>query len=148
MNSDLDSKIMDIAAGFVGEVHAAGIGVWNDSTVSEDPNRPPGIVIGSLPVTPHRVIGVTPYSVEDSLDATPDVMGMQVRIRSGDRKVTPAIIVADQLQDHFHGIEHMTLGGHHIPLTWRNSLGSLGVDENGCFELAANYYMHVDNINE
>lgn len=141
------SKTSEITFGFIDMMHEARIGFWSETEAyPDDPDRP-GIFFGAMPHQPVNALGVHPYPVMMDAEPGTDVLAIQVHIRTDTTAPDPAIAIADQLEATFHGREHLTLGGWHIPLMWRNSLAVLGEGDTGNFEITDNYYMYVDISN-
>lgn len=142
METYQDSPTLAIAKDFVTLLTAVGIGKWDDEGIY--PEGQFGYVIGALPSTPNAVIGVNPYTVSVDTEPGTDILGIQLRIRTGSRDPRPGFAIADRFMDTLHGVTGIRLGGFNIPLIWRNSLGDLGLDESARYEVTDNYYMYVD----
>lgn len=138
------TKTATITAGFIAMMHAAEIGYWSETEAyGEWPHRP-GIVFGQLPSEPVNALGVHPYPVSTDTQPDVDTLGIQVRIRTDSPYPDDALRIADQLEEFFHGREHLTFGDWHVPVMWRHSVAVLGPNTNDHFEITDNYYMHVD----
>lgn len=136
------SPTLGIVDDLISAVVAAGIGAWDPNGIYKEGQY--GFVIGALPSTPSAVIGVNAYPVSVDVEPGTDIQGVQFRIRTGSRDPRPAYGITDGLMDTLHGVSDLMLGGFHVPLIWRNSLGDLGLDESGRYEVTDNYYMYVD----
>ena len=98
-----------------------------------------GITIGVMPDVPDRCLCLTPYAVEDT--GTTDVtVGVQIRVRAG-RDPRDAEQLGDAVYELLHNARGYQLGAAYVAVSWRQSQASLGQDEKGRTELAANYYM-------
>jgi hypothetical protein len=137
-----DSLTLDLAAGFIDlMVNEAHVGTWKEDGYK---NGDLGIVIGAMPQAPADLIAITPYVAQVDVEPGVDVRAFQVRIRSGSRDPRPCIQAVDRLHDTLNGLGPVTLGGHSVPLIWRNSLADLGLDTSDRYEITDNYYLYVD----
>jgi hypothetical protein len=105
------------------------------------PDGATGIVLGRLPDVPDRALGLTTYPVGDD-DSTDSITGVQVRLRAG---VNPLDVLA--LSDAVFGVLHnrrsWTARGVQVEVSWRNSEGWIGQDQQGRMERSANYYLRT-----
>ncbi|PXA77932.1 minor capsid protein [Auritidibacter sp. NML100628] len=137
-----DSITLETTAGFIALMVEAGVGTWNEDGLYQPDDW--GIVVGRLPHTPAKLIGVTPYVARVDAQPRVDERAIQVRYRSASPDPRPLIILVDRLHDHIHGRSNINLGGHHVPLIWRHSLADLGADQNNQYEITDNYYFYLD----
>lgn len=111
--------------------------VWNPTGVYAAADL--GIFVQAVPATPDRCITITPYTVTEAAASDDVVQGFQIRCRGGKdpRDVTT---VAETVRDVLHGRRTVTLGPAVVPLIWRQSHTSLGVDGNGRWQTSSNFY--------
>jgi len=122
---------------------AAGIGAtWNASGAYGVLDT--GIVLGTLPQTPDRVICLTAYGVSDSPSLSDSVLGVQVRCRWGGADPRPVDDLNDSIFSILHGKTAFTLStGVVVVQALRQSTASLGQDEGRRWSMTANYYLTV-----
>lgn len=119
----------DFLVGLAVYLQTAGIGTWNTSGVYTSTQT--GIVLGTVPQTPDRVITLTAYGVADDPSLSDSVMGLQVRSRWGGQDPRPTDDLADSIFTLLHGLTHVTLStGIKIVECLRISAITLGQDEN------------------
>lgn len=133
----------DLLTGLAAYLQTAGIGTWSTSgayTVGQT-----GIVLGTVPQAPDRVITLTAYSVRDNAALSDSVVGVQTRCRWAGQDPRPVDDLADRIFDLLHGMTHTTLsGGVHVVQCLRQSGPvSLGQDQNGRWSNSSNYYLTV-----
>lgn len=124
-------------------LNTAGIGTW--STTGAYTTTQTGIVFGTLPQAPDRIIALSAYGVSDDPSLSDSVMGMQVRCRWGGMDPRLVDDLADLVFAYLHGKEHYTLStGIHVVSCVRNSgPASLGQDENRRWSNVQNFYLTV-----
>jgi hypothetical protein len=134
------SYTTDLVDGTAALLADAGLGVYRPAGPAYTTTET-GIVIGSMPDAPDRVICLTPYPVEDTgmAEAT---TGMQIRMRAG---VDPrqVLAMADGVFDLLDNRSHFRFGAVLVDLAWRQSEAQLGADAQGRLEIASNYYLRT-----
>ena len=106
-----------------------------------------GIVLGTVPQTPDRIITLTSYAVDDAPALSDSTLGVQVRCRWNGADPRPVDDLADAIFTLLHGKTGLTLGSGASAVTvvqcLRNSAVTFGQDTNGRWSNAQNFYLHV-----
>lgn len=133
----------DLLTGLAAYLQTAGIGTWNTSGAYSAAQT--GIVLGTVPQAPDRIITLTAYPVRDDAALSDSVIGVQVRCRWGGQDPRLVDDLADSIFSALHGITHVTLtGGVKVVQILRQSGPvSLGQDQNGRWSNSSNYYLTV-----
>ena len=140
---------MTIPAGFRSNlltglaVHIAAAGIeatWTPSGVYGVLDT--GIVLGTIPQTPDRIITLSAYGVSDDPSLSTSVLGVQVRCRWGGSDPRPVDDLSDAIFNLLHGAQHITLstGVHIVQIPLNSGPTSLGQDQNGRWATVSNYY--------
>jgi len=138
MTSGFDTNLLTgIAVAF----NTAGIGTWN--TTGEFDDDQTGIVLGTIPTSPDRIITLTTYGVSDEVNPS-SVIGVQIRCRWAGADPRPVNDLSDLIFDYLHAKTQWTLStGVVVVQCLRNSAGTLGQDTNNRWSNVSNYYMDV-----
>lgn len=134
----------NLATGLAVYLAAAGIGAtWDPAAAYTDAQT--GIVLGTIPTTPDRIITLSVYGVEDDPDLSDSVLGVQVRCRWAGEDVRLVDDLADSIYMLLHGKTDWALAaGVYIVLCHRNSgPASLGQDANNRWSNTQNFYCTV-----
>lgn len=135
----------DLLTGLAAYLQTAGIGTWNTSGLYTATQT--GIVLGTVPQTPDRIVTLTAYTVDDDASLSDSVVGVQVRCRWGGSDPRPVDDLADSIFALLHGNTAFTLGSGATAVTvvqcLRSSGVSLGQDANNRWSSVANYYLTV-----
>lgn len=133
-----------ILTGIAERLAAAGIGVWRPSGVYQADET--GIVLGTVPTSPDRVIVLTGYDVDADPGLTDTVSAVQVRTRGGPdpRDVGD---LADAVREALDGLQPGRLGTVPVSLIWWQSGAVLGQDANRRHERSDNYYLNAHRAN-
>jgi hypothetical protein len=130
----------DLLAGLAQRLAAAGVGTW--SPTGSYTAEQTGIVIGTVPGSPDRIITLTGYGVDDSPSLSDSVMGVQVITRTGGSDPRPTDDLADQVFDQLHGLTGVHLpSGIRLVQCLRQSHTPLGQDGNRRWSRSDNYYL-------
>ena len=131
-----------IVRGIAEALHDTGAAVWRPTgTYQEDETA---ITVGGLPQSPAQAVALTTYGSTDDPALADSLVMVQATIRgSSDQRTANATAAA--LFDLLHGREQFTLAGVHIVLAQRASWAWHGVDENGRWRRADNYYLNTHN---
>ena len=100
-----------------------------------------GIVLGTIPESPDRVIALTAYGVGDDVALSDSVLGLQVLTRWAGRDPRPVYNLDAAIFALLQNSRHLILStGVHVVLCARNSgPAPLGQDSNGRWSLSSNY---------
>lgn len=133
----------DLLTGYAQLLSAAGIGTWN--TTGAYTAAQTGIVLGTIPQAPDRIITLTAYGVSDAPVPSDSIIGLQVRCRWGGQDPRPVDDLADSIFDLLHGSQHRVLstGVHVVKCERQSGPASLGQDANQRYSNVSNYYCHV-----
>ena len=132
----------NLLTGLATYLQTAGLGTY--STSGAYTSAQTGIVFGTIPQQPDRIIALTAYVVDDSPSLSDSVLGVQFRCRWAGQDKRAVDDLDDAIFSLLHGATHIVLStGVHIVQCLRNSGGSLGQDANGRWETTANYYLTV-----
>lgn len=133
----------NLLSGLAALLQTAGIGTWSTSAVYTSAQT--GIVLGTIPSTPDRIVALTAYPVRDDPALSDSVVGVQVRCRWGGQDPRLVDDLADLIFDYLHGKTHFTVGTGAAAVTivqcLRQSYAPLGRDQNGRWERSDNYYV-------
>ena len=133
----------DLLTGIAAYLAAGGIGAtWNTSGAYTALQT--GIVLGTIPQEPDRIITLTAYPVGDSPALSDSVIGLQVRTRCEGQDKRKVDDLDDAIFELLHGATHVTLStGVQIVQCLRQSAATLGQDQGGRWSNASNYYLSV-----
>jgi hypothetical protein len=118
---------------------SAGICVYRPTGTYRDDET--GIVIGTVPASPPRVVVLTPYPLFDDVAQADSVLGVQVRMRSASGDPREALDLADAVFDVLHGATHLDLAGALVHLAERTASLPMGRDQSGRYEHADTYQL-------
>jgi hypothetical protein len=141
----------DLLVGLAEHLDAAGVGQWQP-TGAYAADSPPPIALRTLPERFDRAYALGAYVEVELEDAgLGDVtVGVQLRSR-GTTEPDVCDDVADAAWNLLHGAQMLTLGSGpaavHTSLIYRRSTALLGVDKNGRYERACNYFIHASRPN-
>jgi hypothetical protein len=131
-----------LLTGLAADLATASIGTWNTSGVYTVTQT--GIVLGTVPQGPDRIITLTAYGVSDSPNLSDSVIGVQVRCRWGGQDPRLVEDLSDLIYNRWHGMMGVTLtGGVRVVQCIRQSAVSLGQDSNMRWMNSSNYYLDV-----
>lgn len=130
---------VDLLVGVAELLAAEGLGLY--SPESALPDGATGIVLGRVPESPDRVIGLTPYPVADD-DSTDSVTAIQARMRAG-MDPTDLVQLGTDVFRVLHNRRDYRAHGVQVEVSWRNSQAWIGQDAHGRMELTANYYLRT-----
>ena len=133
----------DLLTGHAVLLAAAGLGTWNTTGVYTTTQT--GIVLGTVPQGPDRIVTLSAYGVSDKAQLSDSIIGLQVRCRWGGQDPRYADDLADSIFAYLQGKENYTLStGIRVVLCERNSGPvSLGQDENRRWANVQNFYLNV-----
>lgn len=132
----------NLLTGLATALQTANLGTYSTSTAYTALQT--GIVLGTFPDKPDRVICLTAYMVDDDPGLSDSVIGVQVRTRWNGADKRGVDDLDDAVFDLLHGMCNKTLtGGVHVVQCLRNSATTLGQDENERWCNSANYYVTV-----
>jgi len=120
----------------------AGIGSWNESGVYTSDQT--GIVIGTVPQSPDRIITLTSYGASGDSPALSDsILGVQVRCRWDGEDPRPVDDLADSIYDFLHGRTHYLLstGVAVVQSLCQSGPTSIGQDSDLRWSNVTNYYV-------
>jgi hypothetical protein len=126
-----------LAHGLAEYLAAAGIAVYRPTGVYRDDET--GIVIGTVPASPPRVVVLTPYPLSDDVDQADSVLGLQVRVRSAGPDPREALDLVDAVFEHLHGATHLDLAGALVHLAERTASLPMGRDQSSRYEHTDTY---------
>jgi hypothetical protein len=133
----------DLLTGLAAYIAAGGVGATY-STSGAYTVLQTGIVLGTVPQAPDRVITLSAYGVDDSPALSDSTIGVQVRCRWGGQDPRPVDDLQDAIYNLLHGATGITLStGVKIVQCLRRSAVTLGQDENARWSNASNYYLTV-----
>ncbi|WP_042170089.1 minor capsid protein [Streptomyces sp. NBRC 110035] len=139
---------VDLLVGVAELLAAEGVGTYDPSGAL--PADGVGIVLGRVPDSPDRVLGLTPYPVADD-DSTDSVTGIQARMRAGTNALD-VVQLANNVFTVLHNRCSWDVRGVWVEISWRNSQAWIGQDSRGRMELVANYYVRTvrsgSNLND
>lgn len=121
----------DLVTGLAEDLDAQSIGTWDQGGFTGN------VFDTSIPDSPDDAIGITPYSLAPDHDLADVVQPVQFWLRGSQQFVTAT---ADALFDRYEGVTGMVFAGIHCPLIVLNSDARMGMDANGRYERAVNYY--------
>lgn len=142
----MTSFTVDLLEGVAALLAAAGVGTWRANgayTAAET-----GIVIGSVPQAPDRVIVLDSYTVSDDPVGADSTVAIQVRTRTAGRDPRTTSSLDDAVFDVLHGRPAGTIGGYRVTQVWRQSGTTIGPDSNGRHERTSNYYATLGRVTE
>ncbi|MBE4783907.1 minor capsid protein [Streptomyces caniscabiei] len=129
----------DLLQGVAELLDAENVGTYDPSGAL--PAGATGIVLGKVPDSPDRAIGLTPYPVSDD-DSTDTVTGIQARMRAGTDPVD-VVQLANDVFTVLHNRRSYDAHDVRVEISWRNSQAWIGQDTHGRMELVANYYFRT-----
>ena len=131
-----------LLTGLAADLATASIGTWNTSGVYTVTQT--GIVLGTVPQGPDRIVTLTAYPVSDSPNLSDSVIGVQVRCRWGGQDPRLVEDLADLIYNRWHGMTNVTLtGGVRVVQCLRQSAVPIGQDANLRWMNSSNYYLTV-----
>jgi hypothetical protein len=133
----------DLLIGHAVLLASAGLGTW--STTGVYTTTQTGIVLGTVPQGPDRVITLSAYGVADDPSLSDSVMGLQVRCRWGGQDPRYVDDLADSIFAYLHGKEAYTLSTGIVVVQCHRISGpvSLGQDENRRWSNVQNFHLTV-----
>lgn len=129
----------NLAHGLAEYLAVAEVAVYRPTGVYRDDEI--GIVIGTVPASPPRVLVLTPYPLVDDVDQADSVLGLQVRARSAGPDPRDALDLLDAVFDELHGATHLDLSGALVHLAQRTASVPMSRDQNGRYEHADTYQL-------
>lgn len=133
----------DLLTGWAERLAAAGIGTWRPDGSPYSAGET-AIVIGDLPPTPDRVIGLRAYQV-DHTGTTDQTWAVQVRTRGLPGNSLDVDDLADDVFTAMHFAEPGRMGSVLVSLVWRQiGAAPLGQDANRRSGRADTYYQHIN----
>jgi hypothetical protein len=136
----------NLLVGIATALQTAGLGTYNSSGVYTTVQT--GIVFGTVPQGPDRIITLTPYGVADDPALSDSVLGLQVRTRWGGANPSLVYDLDDLLFAYLHGRRGWTVNTGAAAVTIAQCLrnsgpASLGQDANLRWSLSSNYYLDI-----
>lgn len=133
----------DLLTGIAAALHAASLGTYLSTGVYQTTET--GIVFGTVPQGPDRVITLTTYGVSDDPSLSTSVIGLQVRCRWGGANPTLVDDLADSIHSYLLAKHDWTLSTGVVVVQCQHASGpvSLGQDENRRWSNSTNYYLTV-----
>lgn len=135
----------DLVTNLAAYLQTNTLGTWNTSGAYTALQT--GIVLGTVPQAPDRIITLSTYGVEDSAALSDSVIGVQIRCRWSGADPRSVDDLADSIFALLHGKTAFTLGtgGTAVKVVQclRSSAGTLGQDANGRWSNVSNYYLTV-----
>ncbi|SDL17875.1 hypothetical protein SAMN04488074_109206 [Lentzea albidocapillata subsp. violacea] len=128
-----------LAHGLAEHLAAEGIGIYRRAGSYLESEV--GIVIGTVPAAPARVLVLSLYPLVDDVDQADSVLGLQVRTRCGGPDPREALDRLDDVFDLLHGATHLDLGGALVHLAMRTSSVPMSRDQSGRYEHADTYQL-------
>lgn len=128
-----------LAHGLAEYLAAAGIAVYRPTGIYHDGET--GIVIGTVPASPPRVVVLTPYPLSDDVDQADSVLGLQVRARGASGDPREVLDLVDAVFDALHGATHLDLAGALVHLAERTASLPMGQDQNSRYQHADTYQL-------
>lgn len=116
-----------------------GIGTYRPSGVYDDTET--GIVVGTVPQQPPRIVALTPYPLATDATQADDVIGLQVRARSAGTDPRDALDLSDAAFDVLVGATHLDLSGVVVHLVEHTGSAPMGRDASGRYEHVSNYQL-------
>jgi hypothetical protein len=130
----------NLLTGIASLIDSAGLATWRSSgsyTAAQT-----GIVLGTVPSTPDRIVTLTGYGVDDDPTLSDTTTGVQVRARWGGQDPRPVDDLADSIFDLLHNAGPLTLPtGIRVVQIHRQSSTPLGQDTNARWSRSDNYYV-------
>lgn len=125
--------------GLAGHLAEHGVGTYRPTGVYADHET--GIVIGTVPASPPRIVALSPYRLAADPTQADDVIGLQVRVRSANVDPRDALDLVDAIGDILTGATHLDLDG--VPVHLVEHIGSapMGHDDSGRYEHVTNYQL-------
>lgn len=130
----------EIVTALAERLAAEGIGEWSPSGVY-GPGPLPAIFYRVVPEISRPVISLSAYPVVRELEPNDSILGVQVRTRSNDRDPRTVDALDDAIQEAFHGLRNLALGGRRVTKILYQSGASLGQDGSNRWGRSANYYV-------
>jgi hypothetical protein len=129
---------VDLLTGIAQDLNAANIGTYTEARVPTL-NDSWWITLGAVVQERVTAIGLTAYSPTDDAGMADVVQPVQFYLR-GTPDMRSVQTVGDQIFDRLHGVQGRSFNGVACPLVRRVSALPLGVDGNGNYIAAHNYY--------
>ncbi len=137
--ADFDVAFLE---GFARLLGAAGVGIW--SAAGAYTSSQTGIVVGTLPQSPDRLVALAAYGVDDDPTLSNTVQGLQVTTRWGGLDPREVARLTSKVFDHLHGLWGVTLpSGVYVASVVRTSHTSIGQDSGGRWRTVQNFYCTV-----
>jgi hypothetical protein len=138
----VSGHVVNLLEGLAAHLAAGGIGAtW--STSGAYTALQTGILLGSVPQAPDRIITLTAYGVADDPALSDSEIGVQVRCRWGGADPRPVQDLDDAIFALWHGKTNLVVGTGPAAITvvqlLRLSQTSLGQDENRRWSTSSNY---------
>lgn len=127
----------------VGQLLAAeGVGTWRNAGIYAAGET--AIVIGGLPQTPDRAVGIVSYGVTDDPSLSDSVVGLQITTRWAGQDPRDVARLTTRVFNALHGRINTDLPtGIHVPQILRRSWTSIGQDGNSRWRTVQNFYADV-----
>lgn len=137
--ADFERRLLE---GIAQLLAARALGTWFSAGVYTTGQT--GIVLGGLPASPDRVIGLAAYGVDDDPSLSDSVIGLQVSTRWGGQDPRPVGDLTDSVFDELHGLHNLNLPtGVRLVQCLRRSWTSMGQDSNQRWRTVQNFYATV-----
>lgn len=132
----------DLRVGLAGLLEAAGVGVYKPGGVYLATET--AIVLGELPTSPNRAIGISLYSPVDAIKQNLTTYRAQFWIRGTPNNSLDSGDLACAIFDAIHGIEGVTMGSLWLIQCYRLSALTMGIDASKRSERSDNYLVQVN----
>ncbi|TCO64386.1 minor capsid protein [Actinocrispum wychmicini] len=133
------SYTADLAHGLAGYLAAAGIGAYRPGGVYREDEV--GIVIGTVPASPGRVVTLSVYPLVDDVDQADSLLGLQVRVRSGTPDPREVLDLLDAVFEILQGTTHLYFHDVEVHLSQRIASLPMRQDSNKRYEHADIYQL-------
>jgi len=135
---------VNLLTGLAALLQTAGLGTWNTSGVYTTTQT--GIVLGTIPQGPDRIITLTAYGVSDDPSLSTSVVGVQVRCRWGGADPRLVEDLSDSIYMFLHGKTDFTVGTgaaavRVVQCLRQSGPVSLGQDQNLRWSTSSNFYL-------
>jgi len=133
----------DLVAGLAQHIADAGLGTYRPTgayTAGET-----GIVLGTVPPVPDRVIVLTPYAATRPLGLADTSVSVQVRVRgpAGDSRAASAVL--DPVHELLDGARGLVLGGVRVvQILHASGPAPIGLDSSNRPELTDNFVVQAE----
>lgn len=130
----------DLLTGIASLIDSGGLATWRSAGVYAAGET--GIVLGTVPSSPDRIVTLTSYGVDDDPTLSDSTTGVQVRTRWGGQDPRPVDDLADAIFALLHNRGPLTLStGVRVVQIHRQSSTPLGQDTNARWSRSDNYYV-------